>query len=87
MLYEFITDLDEALSDIAQSRVPVFYLVDSFGSIVITSYSIHYTKLYDYNKTIDNWLRLLARASLFLTLYLIDFPILVSNHSLKFGLA
>ncbi len=26
-------DLDEALSDIAQSRVPVFYLVDSFGSM------------------------------------------------------
>ncbi|WP_163707095.1 aldolase catalytic domain-containing protein [Mangrovibacterium lignilyticum] len=26
-------DLDEALSDIAKSRVPVFYLVDSFGSM------------------------------------------------------
>jgi len=26
-------DLDEALSDIAESRVPVFYLVDSFGSM------------------------------------------------------
>jgi len=26
-------DLEEALSDIAQSRVPVFYLVDSFGSM------------------------------------------------------
>lgn len=26
-------DLDEALSDVAKSRVPVFYLVDSFGSM------------------------------------------------------
>ena len=26
-------DLDEALTDVAQSRVPVFYLVDSFGSM------------------------------------------------------
>ena len=26
-------DLDEALSDIARSRVPIFYLVDSFGSM------------------------------------------------------
>lgn len=26
-------DLDEALSDVANSRVPVFYLVDSFGSM------------------------------------------------------
>jgi 4-hydroxy 2-oxovalerate aldolase len=30
-------DLDEALSDIAQSRVPVFYLVDSFGSMYCES--------------------------------------------------
>ncbi|MCG8308414.1 MAG: aldolase catalytic domain-containing protein [Cytophagales bacterium] len=27
------TDLDEALNDIAKSRVPVFYIVDSFGSL------------------------------------------------------
>jgi len=27
------TDLDEALSDIAKSRVPIFYIVDSFGSL------------------------------------------------------
>lgn len=27
------TDLDEALSDIAKSRVPIFYVVDSFGSL------------------------------------------------------
>lgn len=26
-------DLDEALSDVAKSRVPVFYIVDSFGSM------------------------------------------------------
>ena len=62
--------LDEALQDIAESRVSTFYLVDSFGSMysediqylmkkytealpgkiigfVITSYSIHYTKLYE----------------------------------------
>ena len=26
-------DLDEALQDIAKSRVPIFYLVDSFGSM------------------------------------------------------
>jgi 4-hydroxy 2-oxovalerate aldolase len=28
-------DLDEALADVAQSRVPVFYLVDSFGSLYV----------------------------------------------------
>jgi len=27
------TDLDEALADIAKSRVPIFYIVDSFGSL------------------------------------------------------
>ena len=27
------TDLDEAISDIAKSRVPIFYIVDSFGSM------------------------------------------------------
>jgi 4-hydroxy 2-oxovalerate aldolase len=27
------TELDEALSDIAKSRVPIFYVVDSFGSL------------------------------------------------------
>lgn len=27
------TELDEALSDIAKSRVPIFYIVDSFGSL------------------------------------------------------
>ena len=26
-------DLDEALQDVAKSRVPIFYLVDSFGSM------------------------------------------------------
>lgn len=30
-------DLEEALSDVAQSRVPVFYLVDSFGSMYCES--------------------------------------------------
>jgi len=26
-------DLDEALNDVAKSKVPVFYVVDSFGSM------------------------------------------------------
>lgn len=30
-------DLEEALSDVAQSRVPIFYLVDSFGSMYCES--------------------------------------------------
>jgi len=28
-------DLDEALNDVAKSRVPIFYLVDSFGSMFV----------------------------------------------------
>ncbi len=39
------TDLDEALTDLSKSRVPVIYVVDSFGSLYSESI-LHLVKKY-----------------------------------------
>jgi 4-hydroxy 2-oxovalerate aldolase len=39
------TELDEALADIAKSRVPIFYIVDSFGSLY-SEHIVHLARKY-----------------------------------------
>ena len=56
MLYEVITEIPH----IADGDLEMRSFVQGFAQSVITSYSIHYTKLYDYWEFIISWLLLPA---------------------------